>query len=266
MRRLILVSTLLLGVTWTACAADAVPVVETSDGRTLKDVKVLRVDGADVLLIHSEGAARVPLAALTDDVRRTLGLRTRKEQAEFDAQQEAKAVLHYAGKPRDQGWVDAQYEKYGSQLGIADGRLYDLVAACAKAKAVQLGAPEPGTEIRYVSRVRVFQVLGPSDLLVKISNDWQRTFNQRFGWVMMEVTVATFYIHLENFPTRGLTDDTPFAGDQVFLRYTGTYRYATANGASSTVPNYVPLQKPTKAEFLDALKAGSVLSAASATK
>ncbi len=84
---------LLLLSAWGAYALDPVPSVTTSDGQTFKDVKVFKTVGDKVLLLHSEGTATVPLDALSDDVRKSLGLRTRAEQAQFEADQKAKGLV-----------------------------------------------------------------------------------------------------------------------------------------------------------------------------
>lgn len=74
-------STTSSGAVASATESDIVASITTTDGQTFKNVKVRKVLGDTVLLFHSEGAARVPLSALSDDTRKALGLWTRAEEA-----------------------------------------------------------------------------------------------------------------------------------------------------------------------------------------
>jgi hypothetical protein len=76
-----------------AKAQEPVPSITTSDGRSFKNVKVFKTVGDKVLLIHSEGTTTVSLDALTDEARKSLGLRTRAEQSSFEAEQTKKGLL-----------------------------------------------------------------------------------------------------------------------------------------------------------------------------
>jgi hypothetical protein len=78
--------------------SESVDVLTTTDGRSFKNAKVLKVEGQTVLLAHSEGVTQVPLSALSDEARKSLGMRTRDEQAVFEAQPEVKAGLELVAK------------------------------------------------------------------------------------------------------------------------------------------------------------------------
>ncbi|MGD1002476.1 MAG: hypothetical protein ABSA67_17430 [Candidatus Brocadiia bacterium] len=67
-----------------AQAHQTVASVTTSDGKVFADVKALRVEGDKVLLSYSGGAEWVALNSLSDEARKSLGLRTREEQALFE--------------------------------------------------------------------------------------------------------------------------------------------------------------------------------------
>lgn len=269
MLRMILAAALLSAVALAASGAEPVAEVTTSTGQTFKYATVIRVTGHKVLLSYQNAdggiaTASVALDSLTDDARTSLGLRTRKDQKEFDAwqaakaeEQKANAVLNYGGVPRDQEWVDMQYEKFASRLGFSDDKLYDLKFA----QEVTDDPHQTGAEVRYIIKLgavnpvfpprayepwsgktsRVFQVTGPADMLVEIT--------RKDG--------SQWYIYLEGYDTAKLVDGVPF-GD-VFVRYAGTHTYNTAMGSIFTVTKYVPLRPPTKADFVAALKAGSVL-------
>lgn len=85
---------LMLALAWSAHADDKVaPSITTSDGKVFTNVKVLRVEGDRVLLLNSGGGAWIALDSLSDDARKSLGLRTRAEQAAFDAEQAQKEVV-----------------------------------------------------------------------------------------------------------------------------------------------------------------------------
>jgi hypothetical protein len=74
-------------------AADPMPAVTTSDGKTFKNATVLKVEDDRVLLNYTDGGAWVPLAALSDETRKSLGLRSRAEQAAFEAAQKEKGLI-----------------------------------------------------------------------------------------------------------------------------------------------------------------------------
>ena len=85
MGRIICAAVFLLALTFFAYANDPVPVVTTTDGQTFKNVKVFKVLGDDVLLLCSDGSVKVPLASLSDETRKALGLLTRAEEAALQA-------------------------------------------------------------------------------------------------------------------------------------------------------------------------------------
>jgi S1-C subfamily serine protease len=91
--RAICAAVFLLTLACVAHANDPVPVVTTTDGRTFKEVRVFRTIGDKVLLIHTEGTDTVPLDALPDEARKSLGLMTRAEKAAYDAEQAKKGLV-----------------------------------------------------------------------------------------------------------------------------------------------------------------------------
>ena len=98
------------------------PSITTSDGQTFKDVKVFKVKGDDVLLVCSAGSVKVPLASLSDEARKMLGLRTRDEQAAFEAGQKGKGLV----KSGDD-WVTPEEKRRREAVAKYNATLNSLV-------------------------------------------------------------------------------------------------------------------------------------------
>jgi len=79
--------------------------VTTTDGKIFKQVTAVRMVRDKVVLIYADGTTFVPIASLSDDTRKSLGLRSRAEQSAFDAEQKQKELAAFEAAQIKKGLV-----------------------------------------------------------------------------------------------------------------------------------------------------------------
>jgi S1-C subfamily serine protease len=193
----------------TAIAGDTVPLVTTTDGRTFKDVRVFKTIGDRVLLIHSEGTDTVPLDLLPDAARKSLGLRTRAEQAEYEAAQTKKGLVKYGDE-----WVTPAEKQRREEEKVRQKEDSSRREEEAKTDAAVQEIVDAGTLRDAVYRVSQATEEGCLCYYPPYGNE------QLFLYGVSNKTVA---------------DDTVLKGD---LFFAGNYTYTTVMGAERTVKSY----------------------------
>ena len=294
MRMVILAAALVFALAGAAFATAPVAVVTTVDGQTFKQVTVFKVVGDDVLLLHSEGSTKVPLRNLSDETRKSLGLRTRSEQAAFEKEQKSKGLvetadgwvtlaqkarleapfLTYNGKARTEAWFSEQYERFKTSIVCADGKFVDIGSALVgKAVAMQPGPPERGKEVRYIREslggtgqlgwqdqtASVYEILDKKTCLLKIEGlaAGITPVNNSLEAVSQEVPgYVSWVICLKEFDTTGLTDGVALnAFSEKGRLLVYVGPFRRYNGGR-TWPCYMPLRSLTKDEFKQCLQGG----------
>jgi hypothetical protein len=106
---------LLFSLSVAVLARDPVDIVTTTDGQAFKNVTVLKVKGDKALVNCADGGAWIPLASLSDETRKALGLRTRAEQTAFETAQAQKGLIKVGDE-----WITPEEKKAREDKALAD--------------------------------------------------------------------------------------------------------------------------------------------------
>jgi hypothetical protein len=148
----------------------------------------------------------------------------------------------YKGKPRDNAWVDAQFEKFKDKIAFVKGKFVDVGKAAAEAREVDTALPEAGTELRRLpDGCRMMQPLGDFEFLAMCTSPTAAKGSPPGQPPMFHMTGMA----PAAFGGGGA------AGPQ-WVMYVGPYVVSGHNG-QKTYPSFTPFKPLTHDEFLDAI-------------